>query len=151
MFATDAERQELIEWATAHKHLFKPNGFGRQYGVFNYLGYPKAALDLKDRIVKKFSLGNAEQEPMFKDYCGYITEGGAIHRHMDHNKGKLIHARFNVMVSKPIEGGEPIQNGVVIKVNEGDVWRCDAGLVEHWCSPVVGDKPRIVCSFGFLL
>jgi len=151
MFVTDTERQELIKWATARKHDFKPNGFGRQYGVFEELGYPKAALALRKKIIKTFSLINAIQEPMFKDYCGYITNGGAIHQHKDPNQGKLIHTRFNVMISKPIEGGEPVQAGVVIKVEEGDVWRCDAGLVEHWCNTVIGDKPRIVLSFGFLV
>jgi hypothetical protein len=151
MFITNSEKQELNDWANVNKNRFTPNGFGRQFGIFSNIGYPKAALAIRKRIIEQFSLGSAIQEPMFKDYCGYITNGGAIHQHKDPNQGKLIHTRFNVMISKPIEGGEPVQAGVVIKVEEGDVWRCDAGLVEHWCNTVIGDKPRIVLSFGFLV
>jgi len=32
-----------------------------------------------------------------------------------------------------------------------EVWRCDASQVRHWCTPVVGQKPRIVLSFGFMI
>jgi len=141
----------IAEWANLTYKSFNPNGYGRQYGVLQELNPPKEVWDIKKLIVKKHTLHNAKQEPMFKDFCGFITEGGAIHPHKDPNDGSLVHTRFNVMISKPIEGGEPIQNGVVVKVNEGDVWRCDAGIVKHWCSPVVGGKPRIVLSYGFLL
>lgn len=151
MFASQQELQELKDWVETNKRSFTANGIGRQFGVFSNLGYPSAALSLREKIIKTFSLEGTCQEPLFKDYCGYITEGGAIHPHSDPNVGKLIHTRFNVMISKPVGGGTPIQDGKEIQVEEGDVWRCDAGLVKHWCSPVVGDKPRIVCSFGFLL
>ena len=139
------------DWAVENHKKFKPNGFGRQYGVLQELDPPKEAWEIRKHVVELYSLGRAKQEPCFKDYCGYITDGGAIHRHKDGNEGELIHTRFNVMVSKPHAGGEPIQDGRIIEVNEGDVWRCDAGLVEHWCNPVIGIKPRIVLSFGFLV
>jgi hypothetical protein len=151
MFITNSEKQELNDWANVNKNRFTPNGFGRQFGIFSNIGYPKAALAIRKRIIEQFSLGSAIQEPMFKDYCGYITEGGAIHKHSDPNQGDLIHTRFNVLISKPVSGGIPVQNDKEIVVEEGDVWRCDAGIVKHWCTEVVGGKPRIVCSFGFLL
>jgi hypothetical protein len=151
MFISEDERIELVAWAEANKSVFKPNGYGRQYGVFGLLGYPPSALLIRQRIIEQFCLGNPKQEPVFQDYCGYITDGGSIHEHIDPNQDGLIHTRFNVFVSKPIAGGEPIQNGDVLDVKEGGVWRCDAGLVKHWCSPVIGSKPRIVYSFGFLL
>lgn len=74
-----------------------------------------------------------------------------MHEHRDHNHRGLIHTRFNVLVSKPEAGGEPINNGRMIDVNEGEVWRCNAGLDLHSCTKVVGNKPRIVLSFGYLL
>lgn len=138
-------------WANTNYHLFKPNGFCRQYGLLSAFNPPKEVWLIKDEIIKTYNLYNAKQEPVFKDYCGYITEGGAIHEHSDPNQGTLIHTRFNVMISKPIAGGIPVQNGKEISVEEGDVWRCDAGVVKHWCTEVEGNKPRIVCSFGFLL
>jgi hypothetical protein len=141
----------IVDWANLTYKSFNPNGFGRQYGILQELDPPEEVWLIKNQIVNVYDLHRAKQEPIYKDYCGYITAGGAIHKHTDPNEGKLVHTRFNVMVSKPIEGGEPIQDGVVINVEESDVWRCDAGLVKHWCLPVVGDKPRIVLSFGFLL
>jgi hypothetical protein len=151
MFASEQELKELKDWVETNKRSFTPNGIGRQFGVFNNLGYPEAALSLREKIIKTFSLEGVLQEPLFKDYCGYITEGGAIHPHLDPNVGKLVHTRFNVLISKPLAGGTPIQEDQEIKVEEGDVWRCDAGKILHWCTPVVGNKPRIVLSFGFLL
>jgi hypothetical protein len=151
MFASESQLKEIQEWAEHNKHLFRPNGKGRQFGIFSELSYPSAALELRNKIIDEFGLEGKQQEPLFKDYCGYITEGGAIHEHSDPNKDGLIHTRFNVLISKPVSGGVPIQNGKEIEVEEGDVWRCDAGIVKHWCTEVVGDKPRIVCSFGFLL
>lgn len=141
----------IREWATNNHNSFKQNGFGRQYGILQELNPPKEVWEIKKKVIELYSLDNTKQEPIYKDYCGYITEGGAIHQHTDSNQGHLIHTRFNVMVSKPIKGGEPIQNSQVIDVNEGDIWRCDAGKVVHWCSPVEGIKPRIVLSFGFLI
>lgn len=141
----------IINWAIANKRLFKPNGFGRQYGDLALLNAPAIVWDIKNKIINHYNLQGCQQEPIFKDYCGFITEGGAIHKHRDPNKGDKIHTRFNVMVSKPISGGIPLISGQEIHVEEGDVWRCDAGLYEHWCTPVIGDRPRIVLSFGFLV
>lgn len=151
MFASAQQLNQIASWAEEHKHLFKPNGKGRQYGIFSTLGYPTAALELRNKIIEVYGLQDKKQEPIFQDYCGYITAGGAIHEHSDPNQDNLIHTRFNIMISKSIEGGVPVQNGKEISVEEGDVWRCDAGIVKHWCTEVKGNKPRIVCSFGFLL
>lgn len=139
------------DWATRNYKTFKPNGFGRQFCILQERNPPQEVWLIKEQVVNLYQLQNAKQEPKFKDFCGYITNGGEIHHHTDGNEGSLIHTRFNVLISKPLEGGEPVQDNVVIKVNEGDVWKCEAGNVEHWCTPVVGDKPRIVLSFGFLL
>ena len=138
-------------WATENYKYFIKNGYGRQFGVLEKFNPPTEVWDIKNKIIDLYGLQSAKQEPLFKDYCGYITNGGAIHKHTDPNDGHLIHTRFNVLISKPIEGGEPIQNDKIISVNEGDVWRCDAGKVLHWCNEVKGDKPRIVLSFGFLI
>jgi hypothetical protein len=143
----------VIDWANDKYKDFVPNGFGRQFGVLQRkdLKAPKEVWEIKDIIVDGCKLQGAEQEPSYQDYCGYITEGGAIHKHTDPNNGKKIHTRFNVMVSKPEQGGEPVQEDKVIEVEEGSIWRCNAGVVKHWCNTVVGSKPRIVLSYGFLL
>lgn len=138
-------------WANENNNVFSSNGYSRRFGILQEVNPPTEVWEIKKIIVEMFNLSKAQQEPLFKDYCGYITEGGAIHQHSDPNKDGLIHTRFNVLISKPVAGGIPVQNGKEIVVEEGDVWRCDAGIVKHWCTEVVGNKPRIVLSFGFLL
>lgn len=141
----------VINWANSNYKTFIPNGFGRQYGVLEDLNPPKEVFTIRELIINYFGLQNTERELTIKDYCGYVTDGGAIHKHKDPNKESKAHTRFNVMVSKPIFGGTPVEDGQHIFVKEGDVWKCNAGLKEHWCTPVEGPKPRIVLSYGFLV
>lgn len=140
-------------WAIESHKAFKPNGFGRQYGVLyrKDLAPPPEVWEIRRLVVEANNLQGCATEPMFQDYCGFITEGGAIHPHQDPDHSGKQHVRFNVMVSKPESGGAPVQNGVEMHVEEGDVWRCDASRVRHWCTPVQGAKPRIVLSYGFLI
>jgi hypothetical protein len=140
-------------WAIRNHKSFRPNGHGRQYGVLyrEDLGPPPEVWEIRRLIVEANNLQGCTTEPMFQDFCGFITEGGAIHSHQDQDHNGKQHARFNVMVSKPETGGIPVQDGVEIEVDEGNVWRCDASRVRHWCTPVQGLKPRIVLSYGFLI
>jgi hypothetical protein len=138
-------------WAHESHKAFRPNGFGRQYGVLQELQPPAEAWEIKRLIVEAHGLHEAKQEPLFRDFCGFITEGGAIHQHQDQDHNGKQHVRFNVMVSKPEAGGTPVQDGVEMHVEDGDVWRCNASRVRHWCTPVQGPKPRIVLSYGFLI
>lgn len=140
-------------WAEAKYKAFRPNGFGRQYGDLGRidLGAPDEVWEIKRQVVEANGLVGAEQEPMFKDFCGYITEGGAVHPHTDLEHNGKQHVRFNVLVSKPESGGVPVQDDIELFVEEGSVWKCVASQTKHWCTPVVGSKPRIVLSYGFLL
>lgn len=143
--------RSVAQWACTNKTLFHVNGFGRRYGALQKLSPPAEVWEIKRQIVEAHALHGVEQEPMFKDFCGFITEGGAIHAHTDPGHSGKQHVRFNVMVSKPEAGGMPVQDGIEMAIEAGDVWRCDASRVKHWCTPVVGCKPRIVLSFGFLI
>jgi hypothetical protein len=148
----DARLIERVRyWANESHNAFKSNGHGRQYGVLQELQPPTEVWEIKHQIVEANGLQSAEQEPVFRDFCGFITESGAIHPHQDQDHGGKQHVRFNVMVSKPEAGGVPVQDGEELAVEQGDVWRCDASRVRHWCTPVQGPKPRIVLSYGFLV
>jgi hypothetical protein len=140
-------------WAIESHKAFEPNGDGRQYGVLyrKDLTPPPQVWEIRRQIVEANRLQGFSTEPMFQDFCGFITEGGAIHPHKDPDNNGKQHVRFNVMVSKPEAGGTPVQDGLEMAVEEGDVWRCDASRVRHWCTPVQGQKPRIVLSYGFLI
>jgi hypothetical protein len=74
------------------------------------------------------------------------------HKDPNTSEGK-IHTRFNIMISKPEEGGFPIirmaDKETVIKVEENEPWVCLAGLYEHSTTEIKGNKPRIMLSFGY--
>lgn len=141
----------VVNWANQNLSKFRPNGFARQYGDIRLLGYSDEIIEIKKQIINNFNLANCYFEPIYGDFCGYIKDGGAVHRHKDNNVNNLIHTRFNVLISKPIEGGIAVIDNKEIFVEEGEVWKCEAGLYEHWTTPVIGIKPRIILSFGFLL
>jgi hypothetical protein len=151
MLISRALLSAVSDWAKESHASFLPNGRGRQYGILQEHNPPAEVWEIKRQIVQANGLQSAEQEPVFRDFCGVIFDGGAIHPHTDQDSNGKQHVRFNVMVSKPVRGGVPIQDGVEVVVEEGEVWRCDASRVRHWCTEVVGAKPRIVLSFGFLL
>lgn len=145
--------ESVREWAIQNIDSFQINPCGqhRRFKIFEDNNYPKEVLEVKNQIVSAFNLTDKQQEPLYRDFCGFITEGGFVHKHKDPNKNGLIHTRFNVLVSKPTEGGLVFIDNKEVFVEEGNVWVCKAGLYEHWTTPVIGNKPRIILSFGFLL
>ena len=157
MIMSIEEQQCIINWANKYYRYFKPNGTARQYYIFdssdkNYSkDIPSCIFLIKNRIIKLENLNNCKQEPKFKDFISYITDQGQIHRHIDKNINNLIHTRFNVIVQLPLKGGLPIYNDNIIQVNEREYIRCDSGLYNHYCEKVIGDKARIIISYGFLV
>jgi len=141
----------ISAWAMKNIGLFTPNGFGRQYFAMESPATLEIG-ELKKIVMTAFNVPtDAIQEPIFKDFCGINLEGAFVHPHMDTNQGNLKHIRFNVMVSKPFEGGHPIHGGEILNIEEGGMWQCNAGSVIHSSAPAVGMRPRIVMSYGFLL
>lgn len=143
--------EPVAKWAIASPEGFRRNGPARQFCVLQEVNAPEEAWEIKRQIIDAFDLHDAEQEPMFRDLCGLITQGGAVHEHTDPDHNGKQHVRFNVLVSKPLRGGMPVLDGQELELAEGEVWRCDASRVFHSCTTVVGVKPRVVLSFGFLL
>ena len=152
------EQQTIINWANKYYRYFKPNGIARQYYIFdscnntiNSKDIPPCIFLIKNRIIELENLNSYEQEPKLKDFISYITDQGQIHCHKDKNMNDLIHTRFNVIIQLPSKGGLPIYNDKIIHVNEREYIRCDAGIYNHYCEKVIGDKARIVISYGFLI
>jgi hypothetical protein len=149
---TEAEQLEIIDWANKNYKTFQANGPGRQFRILNsHPTAPSCIWDIKKRIVEIEHLENAPQEPMFKDYIGYILPGAQIHPHTDPNNNGLIHTRFNAIIQLPEKGGMPLYGGQVIETAERQYVRCNSGIDQHYCQLVEGTKARIVLSFGFLL
>jgi hypothetical protein len=151
-FITEDERKLILNWIEKYNHQFTPNGSGRKFGiVYDFPEYPKLIKNLRERIVNLEQIKNYLEEPTFKDYVGYITDGGAIHMHSDKNIDNYTHTRYNVVISYPEKGGESIYGNETNVLFEKMVWKCIAGRVLHGSKPVIGQKPRITLSLGFLI
>ena len=157
MISSD-EKDTLLAWIEKIEDKFIPNNYTpyRKYYVFsNDNSCPYLLWDIRNRIIQKENLEKCVGEPYIGDYIGWISEGGSIHHHMDPgcnglDRKKLNHIRYNFFLSLPKEGGLPIYNGEVKYPKEGEYLLCKSGTEYHSCTEVVGDKPRIVLSYGFL-
>ena len=151
-FITENEQNILLEWVYKNHEKFKSNGFGRKFGIiYDFEDYPNLIVKLRNKIIELENIKKYLEEPYFKDYVGINTEGGAIHYHRDPNQNEYVHTRYNVVLSYPEKGGESIYGDSVNTLFEKLVWRCVAGKVYHGSNPVVGKKPRITLSLGFLI
>jgi len=109
-------------------------------------------------------------EPNYGFLICYSTKGHKVHEHSDANFNvegpdkslnedlphdhldKVVHIRFNLLISKPEHGGNPIINGIEYDVKENELWRCNAGIDNHSTTTVIScDKPRVLLSFGYFI
>ena len=90
-------------------------------------------------------------EPMFKNLTGnHFQDGAFVHPHTDPAPEGLAHTRCNLMLRKPIKGGNPVLDGEEIEVEEGDLWLCIASMELHSSTPIYGGE-RLIFSFGGLV
>jgi hypothetical protein len=162
-FITDEEQNELLEWTKNNSHLFRINEtksdsinapYGsRRIGVLNEI--KDSPLDLvkkiKDRVIGIEQIKDWMEEPYFQDAIGINEEGGSIHIHTDQNPVGYVHTRYNIILSYPFEGGHSIYGDKINVLKEKLVWKCIAGKIPHGSTVVVGNKPRITLTLGFLI
>lgn len=149
---TVEEQEKIVEWARKNYTKFKPNGINRWRCILsNIRSYPEVINIIKQRIVQKEGLENFLQEPTYKDALSYMTHGAKLHEHIDPNQGELLHIRFNVYVQLPQEGGYPIYANRLHKLKERTYICCRAGLDRHSATEVLGERERVMISFGFLM
>lgn len=148
------EKNILLEWIYENEYKFiqNPNGQNRKYYKFSYdIEVPKLFFEIKNRIIKREKIKFWCVEPIYADYIGIISNGGFIHEHIDENYKNLNHVRYNLFLSIPDKGGDPIYNGKKLKMKECYYLKCNSGKEMHSCEVVRGNKPRIVISYGFLI
>ncbi len=150
-----AEQHEIINWflKTSQDPKYRLFG-GRVHLALNEKDYsiPRAIFTIKQRIIQKERLQGHIQEPVFKDFCAAILQGGFIHPHTDTNMTHLIHARFNVFISNPNDGlYMTYYRGYPVEEKERHYTLCRSGMDLHWSTRNMNETPRIVLSFGFLL
>lgn len=144
--------EKLQLWAKDVFDELKQNNAGAQryFGELKDLSYvPVEVYEIKSaitgRITRPFNF-----DSNFTDFLSFNLRGASIHEHSDpNNSPDHIHTRFNLIISAPDAGGEPIYDGQKISIREGMLWCCQAGKYRHGTTPVVGDTPRINLSFGY--
>lgn len=119
------------------------------------LGFPMENMKkIEEYIFKKYNIlpENVKVDPKHGTFISYSEEGHIVGDHRDSGEIEgFTHSRFNVMISKPLEGGNPIINDIKYELEENQVWLCAAGKYFHNIEEVKGDKPRIMLSLGYFL
>lgn len=155
-FITEEERLFLEEWAIKNHSYLKRNSEGpyRNFGRLDSIpNLPSLIKELKDKLVKLESIEKVIEAPQNADWLGIQKETAFVEPHIDYNgpDNRFYTRRYNILISLPEEGGQPIYGNKVLEVKERMIWRCDAGLVVHSSVPNKGKRPRINLSFGFLI
>jgi len=125
---------------------FKENGtgLGRRYSSHN-------TTDLAESAFNSFGLRIDAPEPHFGHMItNNYADGAFVHEHMDTAPQGFAQVRCNWMVKKPAVGGDPILDGEVVVVSEGDLWLCISSQEKHSSTPISGGQ-RLVYSFGALI
>lgn len=162
-FISEDERLQLYKWALDLKDdmvlAIPMNDEKDQYGEklirkFSKLSelsnIPILIDTIKSKIIKIESLENTLPEVVNGDWIGIVGEGAYVEPHVDSNLNENYYTRrYNLLISVPTEGGNPIYDGITIPIKEKLIWRCDAGLFNHTSEKVIGNKFRITLSFGF--
>lgn len=118
------------------KDLFELNGFDKSKFKLIEIGEGKGLYcTMLSCIYKKDNLPNH-----------------GVHTHKDYRgPNDEMQVRFNYLVRKPEEGGEPVINRRVIDLQEKDGMVLFASEWLHAGMPVDGSKTRILLSIGYLV
>jgi hypothetical protein len=151
----DSETQNfLVNWTNSNISIFRnnPMGYGRKNKtITNEDSIYEIVQNIKRKIIEVENLDSTIVDFSHRDYIGVNLEGAFIHTHLDYNDGDLIHTRWNLILSYPIDGGHSIYNGEINILEEKLIWKCVAGKYSHGSTKVIGIKPRITLSLGFLI
>ena len=131
--------------------IINPVGKNRKFCALNKHDLPitKVIKEYNKYVFSQFSIVRQIDEERFGNFIGYNTSGGFVHSHTDHlSSDGWEHVRINFLVSKPLQGGNPVIDDKEYNIMEDNSWLNIASKWVHSSTPVVGDKPRIVLSLG---
>ena len=153
---SEEEQKIIVDWTRNNYQYFTCTGKNKndpRYRQFlDFFGeIPPIFYEIKNRIMDKEDLHKYQQEPLFRDSIAYAQHGSQLHRHTDPNRFGLIHVRFNVYVQLPYQGGTPVYGDTNIYLKERTYVCCRSGLDSHHAEKVIGERERIVISYGFLI
>jgi len=141
----------IKNWQFAHNVIpctqaerFIPNGHGRRFAKQEDALYWQEAF-------AAFGLVPTCVEPRLQNLtANHFLDGAYVHTHKDYAPEGFAHVRCNVMLKKPLVGGNPIVDNTCIQIEENDLWLCLASLEYHASEPIQGGE-RVLFSFGGLV
>ena len=153
-FIDDETKQVLLDWIDLNSQSFNVNPLnkGRKVKMFSTEdSIYELITTIKNKLIEIEGIDDWKQEPMYGDFIGINSEGSSIHVHTDYNNGDYIHTRWNLILSYPEEGGHSMYDGEINVLEEKLIWKCVAGRYFHGSTEVIGSKPRVTLSLGFLI
>jgi hypothetical protein len=153
-FIDDETKQGLLDWAESNHESFTVNPIskGRKLRMItNEDSIHELISTIKNKLIEIEGINDWKKEPMYGDFIGINSEGSSIHVHTDYNDGDYIHTRWNLILSYPEDGGHSMYDGEINVLEENLIWKCIAGKYFHGSTEVIGSKPRVTLSLGFLI
>jgi hypothetical protein len=112
-------------------------------------------VDIRNRIIELENLHDPIiHDAYLGDWFGITDEDAFVEPHTDLLQEPYLDynvRRYNVIVSMPHEGGQPIYGGDVLDVGERGMWMCEASLVKHASVPNIGSRMRLNISYEFFV
>lgn len=170
-FITEEEQKTLRKYIISIQELMGhaiSNGYKKEYDIlirraigthalkkqYNLEPIPLVA-EIKQRIVELEDIHPPIiDDLLIGDWFGITDEDSFVESHTDETKfpyHDYYALRYNVIISMPHKGGQPIYDGDVLDVGERGLWRCEAGLTKHSTVPNVGTRMRLNISYGFFV
>ena len=159
--------KKILDWCLVKENLKHFNSkpkhrSGLSLGITHLESKKEILKDFPHTVLKNLSTYllsyydlplDTEIEDRFGYLISYSEKDHKVGPHTDPNKKgeDKIHCRINLIVSKPIAGGDPIISDEVYPMLENEVWLCIAGLYVHDITITKGDKPRILISLGYYI
>jgi hypothetical protein len=156
-FLSDKECNSLNKWILKNKKepFFKDADMGgkRLSTRFSHLvPFPKIAFSIKNRLIKKLNILKVEHPPFCHGMVAslaFVEDTLYMHKDPIWKEGlKTLHC--NVILSDSL-GGSPIIENEKLNLKKGDMWCYLVSDVEHGADKVLGDIPRTMWVFGFLI
>ncbi len=167
-FITTEEQRELRHYILSLQDFMghaKSNGYKPEYDILvrqststTYLEkygitvHP-LLIDIRNRIIKLEELYEPIiHDPRLGDWVGMTDEDAFVEPHTDLTTDEYSDyniRRYNVIVSMPNEGGQPIYDDEILDVGERALWMCEASLVKHASVINQGSRMRLNISYGF--
>lgn len=154
MIITVEEQKFLLDWIFRNEHKFIYNSAGKYRKYFPLKeseDFPILFSEIKERILEKENIFNWETDSFFGDIIMFNEPNGFIHEYINPSIEGKEHIRFDLFLSKPIHGGDPICDGELISFEERMYLKYNANRNYHASLPVIGNKPRISVSYGILI